>query len=109
MENKTKVYRHGEIGFTKIDKLPEGLKKSNTKTFLIGSNNNPHTYDNGSLYFKDEDIFIFGYFEAKDTKLYHCEHGKGKDKLKIAKLPDGFYQLRRQVETINKQMRPVID
>ena len=105
-----KTYRHGEITFVKCDKLPEGLKKADTKTFSIGSHNNPHTYDNGSLYLKDEDIFIFGYFEAKNTKLFHIEHGDKKVRnLLEAKLPDGIYQLRRQVEFVNSEMKPVID
>ena len=104
-----KAYRHGEIAFIKCDKLPEDLEKVDIKTLSIGSHNNPHTYDNGSLYLKNEDIFVFGYFEAKNTKLYHIKHGKGKGKLKIAKLPDGIYQLRRQVEIVNSEMKPVID
>ena len=104
-----KAYRHGEIAFMKCDKLPEGLERAYTKTFSIGSHNNPHTYDNGSLYLKNEDIFVFGYFEAKNTKLYHIKHGEGKGILKIAKLPDGIYQLRRQVEIVNSEMKPVID
>ena len=105
----TQVYRHGEIVFEVINKLPEGLQKTDIKTFLIGSNNNPHIYDNGSLYLKNKDMFVFGYFEAKNTKLYHIEHGTGKGKLKTAKLPDGIYQLRRQVEIVNSEMKPVID
>ena len=105
----TQVYRHGEIVFEIINELPENLKKEKTKTILTGSNNNPHTYDNGSLYFQNKDAFVFGYFEAKNTKLYHIKHGEGKGKLKTVKFPDGIYQLRRQVEIVNSEMKPVID
>ena len=103
-----KAYRHGEIAFLKIDKLPE-LEKSNQKEFLKGSHGNPHTFDNGTLYLKEKDDFIFGYFKAKNTTLKHPEHGKGKGKIKVAKLPDGIYQLRRQVEFVNDDLKPVID
>ncbi len=106
---KTKIFRHGEIVFEVIDSIPDNLKQSEEKVFLIGSNNNPHSYDNGELYFKNENDFIFGYFIAKNTKLFHLEHGKGKGKLRIANLPDGNYRLRRQVEFINKELKQIKD
>jgi hypothetical protein len=47
---------------------------------------------------------------AKNTKLYHPEHGDKKvENLKEAKLPDGKYQIRRQVEKTHEGLRPVID
>lgn len=108
--NTTKCYRHGEICFEKIEKLPEGLEKSSHKEFLRGSHGNPHTYDNGSLYLKKEDDYIFGYFVAENTKLFHPEHGTQKDSnLKEAVLPDGIYRLRRQVEFISGELKQVID
>ena len=100
----TQVYRHGEIIFEIINKLPENLKKEKTKTILTGSNNNPHTYDNGFLYFQNKDAFVFGYFEAKNTKLYHCEHSP-----KGVSLPDNVYCLRHQVEVVNKELKVIID
>ena len=103
----TQGYRHGEIVFEKISKLPEDLELSNSKEFLIGSHGHPHIYDNGKLYFKKEDDFIFGYFVAKNTTLYHAEHGEGKNK--EAKLPNGNYRLRRAVEFINNEMKVVVD
>lgn len=106
-------YRHGELCFQIIDKLPEGLEKSNSKSFIVGSHGHPHTYDNGDLYFKKEDDYVFGYFVAKDTTLYHEEHGEwegeGEGKLKEAKLPDNIYRLRRAVEYVNGELKQVID
>lgn len=101
---KKQGYRHGEIVFELIDKLPEGLELSKSKSFLIGSHGNSHTYDNGKLYLKNEGIYIFGYFVSKNTKLYHTEHSP-----KGAKIEDGIYRLRRAVEFINGELRIVID
>lgn len=106
---KQQIYRHGEILFLKIKELPAGLKIETSKEFLKGSHGNPHMFDNGDLYFKKENEFVFGYFTAKNTELKHIEHGNGNGELKVAKLPDGNYQLRRQVEFINQEMKPVID
>lgn len=106
----TKVYRHGEIVFEIIDKIPDGLEKSKNKEFLKGSHGHPHSFDNGSLYLKNEDEFIFGYFEAKNTTLFHAEHGDKKGgELKSAKLPDGIYRLRRAIEYVNNELRVIID
>ena len=108
--NKTKCYRHGEISFEKIDKLPEGLTKSKNKEFLKGSHGHPHSFDKGNLYLKTENEFIFGYFEAKNATLFHAEHGDKKSgDIKTAKLPDGIYRLSRAVEFVNSELKPVID
>ena len=104
-----KASRHGEIAFEIIDSLPKDLEKSDSKEFLKGSHGHSHSFDNGDLYLKDEDEYIFGYFEAKDTTLFHEEHGEGTDTLKQAKLPDGIYRLRRANETINDELKLVID
>ena len=104
-------YRHGDLALIQIDKLPKDLKKSTSKVLMRGSNNNPHTYDNGEFYPKKENDFVFGYFVAKNTKLYHKEHGKkvkGKNLLE-AKIKDTIYQLRSQIEDTNAGMRPVQD
>ena len=105
--NKPKAYRHGEIMFVKTDTIPE-LEEAKTDTIITGSSNNPHTFKGGKLYFKEKDWTI-GYLKAENTTLYHVEHGKGKGKVKEAKLPDGNYEIRRAKETINKELVPVID
>ena len=106
----TKVLRHGEICFEIIESLPEGLKKSDSKEFLKGSHGNPHLFDKGEFYPKVESEHIFGYFTAKNTILSHKDHGDKKHgELKKAKLPDNHYRLRRQTETVNDELKKVID
>ena len=108
MKTKTKAYRHGEILFAKIDKLPKGLKETKTNQIMTGSHGNSHTYDNGKIYFtKNEgDEFTFGYFVANDTSLFHPEHSP---KIGDAKLPDGVYKLIKQQEHTTEGLFPVID
>lgn len=62
---KQKAYRHGEVLLVKISKLPTGLKPSKEKVFMVGSHGNNHAIDNGTIYFKNEDNFVFGYLKAK--------------------------------------------
>jgi hypothetical protein len=101
-----KIYRHGEIGFLKISKLPTGIKQSKTNIVAKGNTGNSHTFSGGKIYLLDEPKdFVFGYFVAKDTILLHDEHGEnGK-----AKLPNGTYELLRQQEHTPEGLIPVID
>jgi hypothetical protein len=100
-----KMYRHGEVGLVKVSKLPKGLKQSDTKTLMSGSHGNSHSFDNGKLYLIKESDYVFGYLVAKNTTLYHAEHGdNGK-----AKIKDGIYQLLRQQEYTPQGLIPVID
>jgi hypothetical protein len=101
--------RHGEIAFELIESLPIGLTLSGAKEFLKGSHGHPHSYDEGEFYPKVENEYVFGYFVAKGTTLFHEEHGNGKEFIKKAKLPDGIYRLRRAVEFINNELKQVID
>lgn len=72
---------------------------------MKGQTGNSHLFDNGSIFLKEVNQYVFGYFKAKNTTLFHPEHGKdGK-----AKLPDGLYELRRQVEYTPNGLVPVID
>ena len=108
---KSKIYRHGEIGLVPIKKLPDGLKKTDSKVIIKGSNGHSHSIDNGQLYFYKKGEYVFGYLVAKNTNLLHDEHGyfvKGRKERK-AKLPDGVYELRKQQEFINNELKPVID
>lgn len=109
--DKKLCYRHGDLCLVEVDKIPEGLKKSSSRVLMRGSNNNAHTYDNGDFYPVKEGQFVFGYFRAKDTTLFHKEHGKkikGKQ-LRDAKIKDTTYQLRSQCEDTNEGMKPVVD
>lgn len=100
-----KVYRHGDLAFVQIEKLPKGLKQSNTNILLQqGSGGNPHSFNGGTFYEKKEGDFIIGYLEAKDTKLYHIEHSP-----KGGKIDDGVYEVRFQVEYTHEGMKQVVD
>ena len=106
-----KMFRHGDLGLSPVEKLPGDAEKSKTNVLMKGSNDNDHSIDNGQVYFKDENQSVFGYLIAKDTTLFHVDHGEqvpGK-KLRKAKIPDGIYALRRQVEDTHEGMRPVVD
>ncbi|MBK9272820.1 MAG: hypothetical protein IPM48_14640 [Saprospiraceae bacterium] len=105
---KTKAYRHGEIAFEIIKNLPKGLTQSDSKEFLKGSHGHPHTFDNGKLYLKNENEYVFGYFVAKNTTLFHAEHGTGKG-TKKAKLPDGTYRLLRANEKVAEGLKQIVD
>lgn len=108
-DNKKQVYRHGEIHFVLIDKLPDGIEKEKTNVIMKGSHGHDHSFKGGKLYLKNVDEFVFGYFIAENTILYHPEHGEGKGKLLKAKLPNGIYELRRQNEYTPDGLKPVID
>jgi len=104
-----KAYRHGEIAFVEINKLPDGLKACESKILMTGSHGNNHSFDNGIFYpFKDGN-YIFGYLDAKNTSLLHNEHGAGKGKIKKATIKDGLYELRKQNEFTPSGLVPVID
>jgi len=101
-----KAYRHGEILFLKIDKLPKGLKETKSKVIMEGSHGHNHSYDKGKLYLSKENDFVFGYFIAKNTNLLHPEHSPN---IGDAELPDGIYQLIKQQEHTPDGLVPVVD
>ena len=104
-----KVPRHGDISLVPIKTLPK-LKQSNTKVIYKGSHGNPHSIDKGELYLTEKGDFTIGYLRAKDTTLTHLEHGDKKTgKLMIAKLPDGVYEIHKQVEYTPQGLKPVED
>lgn len=106
-----KSYRHGDLALIGIKELPKDLKPTKTKILMVGSGGNNHSIDNGTIYLKNVNEFVFGYLVAKDTTLYHIEHGKkvkGR-KLREAKIEDGVYQLRKQQEQTHSGMVAVID
>lgn len=106
-----KGIRHGDLAFIQVKVLPKGLKASKTKVLMEnGSGGHTHSFQGGMFYPKVEGEFIIGYLKAKDTKLYHPEHGKKQvGSLKEAEIGDGVYEVRRQVEFTHDGMRQVID
>ena len=106
-----KNYRHGDMGLFGVKELPFGLREAKTKVIMTGSGGNGHTFDNGELFFTWNDNVVIGYLVAKNTKLYHKEHGvkvKGK-RFREAKIADGLYKLVKQVEHTHEGMKPVQD
>lgn len=102
--SKQKVYRHGEVVFLEVVEIPTNLKESNTDVFAKGNTGNSHTFKGGKLYPKVDGQYVIGYFKAKNTKLFHSEHSP-----KGVSLPDGLYEIRRQVEFINGELKVVVD
>lgn len=103
---KKQCYRHGEILLVKVNKLPKGLKISDSKCIMQGSHSNSHTIDNGKLYFVKEGTYVFGYLVAKNTSLLHSEHSP---KIGDAKIKNGIYQLIKQNEYTPSGLIPVQD
>jgi len=104
-------YRHGDMALIGVKEVPNGLKKSDSKILMIGSGGNGHSFNNGEFYPHKKDNFVFGYLVAKDTSLFHKEHGKtvkGQE-LRVSKIKDGIYELRNQFEHTNAGMKKVVD
>jgi len=106
MNNK---YRHGDLVLWQIKELPNGLTPTKTKVLMTGSGGNPHSIDNGTVYFKAVNEFVFGYLVAENTTLYHKNHGEGNGKIKVAKINNGVYELKKQQEKTHEGMKPVVD
>jgi hypothetical protein len=111
MDSKIIPIRHGDLVFVPIAKIPRGLKKDTTGILLqTGSSGHPHSYKAGTFYPRVEGDYNLGYLNAKNTKLYHFEHGDTDvGGLREAELPDDKYEVRRQVEQTQDGMRPVMD
>ena len=104
-----KIFRHGEIAFIETKEISKKAKLKKTDTLLIGSGQNPHTFKGGKFYELNDD-YVFGYFKAENTKLYHKEHGDKKvGGLREAELPNGVYELRKGREWINNELKPIVD
>jgi len=104
-----KAYRHGDVVLLQISKLPKGLLSAKTKILMVGNTGNHHSFDKGTFYPQDDKKFVIGYFRAKGTTLLHSDHGEKSGGTRKAKLPDGIYEVRRQVESTHQGMKPVID
>jgi len=65
------AYRHGDLALVKIDKLPDGLKKSKSKIIMTGSGGNYHRFDEGEFYPVNRGQFTIGYLVVaeKMTRL----------------------------------------
>ena len=101
----TKTIRQGDIAFCKIEELPKDLEPSKENILMAnGSGGHPHSFSSGEFYPKIEGDFVIGYLVAKGTTIHHPEHNPKGDKI-----PDGVYEIRKQCEFVDQQMKPVID
>jgi hypothetical protein len=103
------AYRHGELLFVEVQEVPQEAKAVRRKNIIKGSHGNAHSITSGVLYDYAGDDFVIGYLKTNNTKLLHKEHGSGEGTLKEAELPNGIYEIRKQVEFINEEMKQVID
>lgn len=107
--------RHGDMALLWVSELPKWLKQSKTNIMMVWSHGNNHAIDTGKLYITTpieqlkEWEFIFWYLVAKWTTLLHKDHWVWKWEIKKCKIPDGIYELRKQVEILNEGMKPVVD
>jgi hypothetical protein len=110
LKNILNNYRHGDLALIEITELPKGLTETKSKVIHQGKSNT-HSFDNGRLFLKNVNTFVFGYFESTNkTNLLHSEHGISNEKKeKLAKIKKGIYELRRQVEDTNEGMKQVVD
>jgi len=103
--------RHGDLALIGVDKLPDGLKAAKTNVLMTGSGGNDHVVKGGTVYPVEGQPFVIGYLVANEgAELHHPDHGKAvKGKLRLVSIPEGIYELRRQVEESHQGMRPVVD
>ena len=105
------LYEHGDMVLAEVAELPKGLKASKSRVLLEGKSNT-HSHRGGGKWFPHASgPFVIGYLVAKNTTLTHKEHGEAKegDALRVAKIKDGIYEVRRQNELTHEGMRPVVD
>lgn len=106
-----KNYRHGDMALIGIEKIPADAIKTTEKVLMIGSGGNSHCFDKGIFYKSSSYNFVVGYLEAKNTKLLHPDHGEkiNGQPLRVAKIDNGTYEVRKQFEDTHEGMKPVID
>jgi len=108
--------RHWDMALIGITKLPKWLKQTKSNIIMKGNEWNNHSFNTGKLYITtpveklEEGKFVFGYLVAKSTTLLHPDHWVDNGtNTRTMKIPDGIYELRKQVEYTNEWLKPVID
>lgn len=106
-----KNFRHGDLALIGVAKLPDGLRASKSNVLMTGSGGNDHVVKGGTVYPVEGQLFVVGYLVANGgAQLLHPDHGKAvKGRLRVVSIPEGVYELRRQVEESHQGMRPVVD
>jgi hypothetical protein len=108
--------RHWDLALIGIKKIPKNLVKTKTNILMKGNNWHDHTFSwwmvsiTGDSFNLPEWEFIFWYFVAKNTILFHEDHWNTIVwNTRSCNIPDGIYELRKQVEFTAEGMRAVVD
>ena len=94
------MYRQGDLLLKQINKLPKGLKISNTLV-LVHSDTTQHNHQlkSGQVFQDDKDLVFLKL--SKATDLVHEEH-------QTINLPKGFYAVIRQRQYLAKDIIALI-
>jgi hypothetical protein len=89
--------RQGDILFIKVDKLPEKRTPKADRVVALGEvTGHSHRVVGGNLFESDFGMFVES---DGDTEIVHDEHGP-------ITLPEGIFQVRRQVEFTESAAAP---
>jgi len=106
MKQITKLYRHGDLLLKKIDTLPVGLNKLNTKILAEGEiTGHKHTFSNGMAQILQEPVSLQKYVQVEqEAELTHQEHN-------AIKIKEGLYVLiqEREYNPFEAEIRQVMD
>lgn len=111
-DNNHKQARQGDVLFTKIDVLPEGLikQKSENGQFVLAHSETGHNHvmkDNGvELYANDNDPFVAYLVVDNTAKL---EHMRSFDTHETIEFKEGIYRINRQREYTPEGFRRAAD
>jgi hypothetical protein len=98
---KQEMHRQGDVLFTKIEELPEGLKARKSRVIVEGeATGHHHSLVDGRV-LEDAQGYLF-LAVLKATQVVHQEHH-------AITLEPGFYRVTRQREYSPEAIRTVID
>lgn len=100
------MYRHGDLLLKKIDKLPKGLERLDTKTLAEGEvTGHAHTFSNGMVQIFQEPKTMQKFVDVRqEAELVHQEHN-------AIKVKEGLYILiqEREFNPFKAEIRQVMD
>ena len=104
--NKSRVYRQGDVLLIPVNKIPEGLKRTKRVTLALGEVTGHHhsIFDGGAIGFADDENALAEYLQvdADSVELTHQEH----DSITIDK---GLYKNVHQFEYTPQAIQRVAD
>lgn len=102
----SRMYRQGDLLFKEVKKIPNGFKPTTNPVILRGeATGHSHRIENGKIhtrrlyYRRTEEMFIE---IGKNGRIVHEEH-------KTLLLPQGFFQVVRQIEYTPLKIVNVMD